>query len=376
MKPAHFAAVSAALFALSVCAAVAQPQPTLKDAFKGKFLVGVAVNTGQVTGKSPDRAALVQRHFNSLTAENSMKWGPIHPEPAKFSFDAADRFVEFGEQHAMFIVGHTLVWHSQTPNWVFQDAKSNAVTRDVLLATMSNHIHTVVGRYKGRVKGWDVVNEALNDDGSLRQSPWLKIIGEDFLLKAFQFTHAADPQAELYYNDYSLENPAKRNGCVALVRKLHGAGVKVTGIGSQSHHNLTSPPIKEVEDTITAFSQIGVKTMITELDVSVLPFVRGISGADINQKAAFDPKTNPYTNGLPAAVQQQLAKRYGDLFTVYAKHADKVSRVTFWGVTDAESWLNNFPMRGRTNHPLLFDREGQPKPAFDAVIKQGKGTAP
>jgi len=370
MKPARLAACVVALLALSVRAVA---QPALKDAFKGKFVVGVAVNTGQVTGKSPDRAALIARHFNSLTAENSMKWQPIHPNPAKFNFEPADRFVEFGEKNGMVIIGHTLVWHSQTPSWVFQDAKSNAVTREVLLVTMSNHIHTVVGRYKGRVKGWDVVNEALNDDGTLRQSPWLKIIGEDYLAKAFQFTRAADPQAELYYNDYSLENPAKRNGAVALVRKLQAAGVKVAAIGTQSHFSLTSPAIKEVENTITAFSQLGVRTMVTELDVSVLPFVRGVSGADINQKAAFDPKANPYTDGLPPAVQQQLAKRYGELFAVYARHADKVSRVTFWGVTDAESWLNNFPMRGRTNHPLLFDRDGKPKPAFDAVIRAGKG---
>lgn len=373
MKPVRLVFLAAVMFALS---AHVHAQPALKDAFKGKFHVGAAVNTQQVTGKSASRAALVTQHFNSLTAENSMKWGPIHPEPAKFNFGPADAFVEFGEKHAMFIVGHTLVWHSQTPSWVFQDAKSNAVTRAVLLATMSNHIHTVVTRYKGRVKGWDVVNEALNDDGTLRQSPWLKIIGEDYLAKAFQFAHAADPQAELYYNDYSLENPAKRNGAIALVKKVQAAGGKVTAIGTQSHFSLTTPSLNQVEDTITAFAQIGVKVMVTELDVSVLPFVRGVSGADINQKAAYDAKQNPYTDGLPATVQQQLAKRYGELFGVYAKHADKVSRVTFWGVTDAESWLNNFPMRGRTNHPLLFDRDGKPKPAFDAVIRQGKGKTP
>ncbi len=364
---------AAALLTLTVSASA---QPALKDAFKGKFLIGTALNGSQFTEKNAAQAALVKQQFNSITPEDVMKWGPIHPEAAKFNFEPVDRFVEFGERNGTFTIGHTLVWHSQTPNWVFQNDMGGPADRAALLARMSNHIHTVVGRYKGRVKGWDVVNEALNDDGSLRQSPWLKIIGEDYLAKAFQFAQAADLKAELYYNDYSLENPTKRNGAVVLVKKLQAAGVKITGIGSQSHFNLTSPPINQVEDTITTFAQLGVKVMLTELDVSVLPFVRGVTGADVNQMAAPDPKLNPYTNGLPASVQQALAKRYGELFGVYVKHADKISRVTFWGVTDAESWLNNFPVRGRTDHPLLFDRESKPKPAFDAVIRQGKSAAP
>lgn len=362
---------AAALLTLNTSA-----QPALKDAFKSKFLIGTALNDSQVTEKNAAQAALVKQQFNSITPVNVMKWGPIHPEAAKFNFEPADRFVEFGERNGTFTIGHTLVWHSQTPNWVFQNDMGGPADRAALLARMSNHIHTVVGRYKGRVKGWDVVNEALNDDGSLRQSPWLKIIGEDYLAKAFQFAQAADPKAELYYNDYSLESPAKRNGAVVLVKKLQAAGVKITGIGNQSHLSLTSPPINQVEETITAFARLGVKVMITELDVSVLPFVRGVTGADVGQKVAPDPKLNPYTNGLPASVQQALAKRYGELFGVYVKHADKISRVTFWGVTDSESWLNNFPIRGRTNYPLLFDREGKPKPAFDAVIRQGKSAAP
>jgi endo-1,4-beta-xylanase len=214
-----------------------------------------------------------------------------------------------------------------------------------------------------------VVNEALNEDGSLRQSQWLKIIGEDYLVKAFEFAHAADPAAELYYNDYSLENEPKRNGAVALVKKLQAAGMKVTGIGTQTHAKMDWPTPQLVEDTLTAFGKLGVKVMITELDIDVLPDRSRDRSADVSRRDAAAPALNPYPNGLPDAVQQTLAKRYGEIFAVYAKHADKISRVTFWGVTDGDSWLNDWPIRGRTSYPLLFDRNGQPKPAFAEVLK-------
>jgi endo-1,4-beta-xylanase len=267
----------------------------------------------------------------------------------------------------MAIIGHTLVWHSQTPRWVFQGDGTNALDRDTLLQRMRDHIHTVVGRYKGRIKGWDVVNEALYDNGTLRQSQWLKIIGEDYIAKAFEYAHEADPDAELHYNDYSLETEAKRNGAIALIKKLQGQGIHVTGIGSQDHVKMDWPTTEQVDATLTALGKLGVKVMITELDVDVLSARGQNRSADV---AEVQRQTTPniYTNGLPDSVQQALAQRYADLFGVFLKHRDVVSRVTFWGVTDGDSWLN----RGRQNHPLLFDRKWQPKPAFDALIEAAR----
>lgn len=357
------------LFAGLTLAGSCPGQTTLKDAYKNRFLIGAALNQSQYRETDAAGAALVKEHFNSITPENDMKWERIHPKPDAYNFEPADKYVEFGEKNKMFIVGHTLVWHSQTPRWVFEDAQGQPLTRDALLARMREHIHTVVGRYKGRVNGWDVVNEALNEDGTLRQSQWYKIIGEDYLEKAFQYAEEADPKAELYYNDYSLENEPKRKGAVELVRKLRAAGRKVTAIGTQHHDQLEWPTLQQVEDTIVAFKQLGVKVCVTELDVDVLPRAQRRPSADISATAGPAPELNPYTAGLPEQVQQALAVRYNSLFAVFAKHRDAITRVTFWGVTDRTSWLNNFPVRGRTNHPLLWDRDNKPKPAFDAVIR-------
>jgi endo-1,4-beta-xylanase len=269
----------------------------------------------------------------------------------------------------MFIVGHCLVWHNQVPDWVFRDDKGNFVDRVTLLKRMHDHISTIVGRYKGRIQSWDVVNEALNEDGTLRQSPWLKIIGEDYIAKAFQYAHQADPQAQLTYNDYSLEIEAKRKGALALIAKLKAQGVPVTSVGLQGHNSLTWPSVEDQDATISAFAKLGVKVVISELDIDVLPRAAQHPSAEVSLKVLEDPKLNPYADGLPPSVQQELAQRYADLFGVYLKHRDVVTRVTFWGVTDGDSWLNDWPVKGRTSYPLLFDRSGQPKPAFQAVTR-------
>ncbi len=329
-------------------------QPTLKDAYKGCFLVGAALNPVQFSGADPREDTLIKAQFNTISPENVLKWEIAHPRPDTYDFSLADKYVEFGQQSHMFIIGHNLVWHSQVPKWVFEDEKGAPVTREVLLERMRDHISKVVGRYKGRIAGWDVVNEALNEDGTMRQSPWLKIIGDDFIEQAFRYAHEADPQAELYYNDYSLENEAKRKGALELVKKLKAKGIAITGVGTQGHFSLDSPTTDQVDSTIVEFGKLGVKVMITELDV---------------------PKLNPYANGLPDAVQQQLSKRYADLFVTFASHCGLVSRVTFWGVTDKESWKNNWPVRGRTDYPLLFNRDAQPKPAFGAVIQAAPKSA-
>jgi len=341
---------------------------SLKDAFAGSFHVGAAVNENQFTGRDTVGATLIVRQFNTITPENVLKWEHVHPGLGVYDFAAADRYVDFGTRHGMFIVGHTLVWHSQVPRWVFQDGAGNPVSRDTLLARMRDHIFTVVGRYKGRIKGWDVVNEALNDDGSLRRSPWYTIIGEDYLVKAFQFAHEADPSAQLYYNDYSLDNAPKRNGAVALVKRLQAAGVPVYAVGSQSHDKMDWPSVAQVDSTIRALSATGVKVNITELDVDILPPATQNRGADVATRGQASAAANPYAAGLPDSVQRALAARYADLFRVFASHRNVIDRVTFWGVGDGDSWLNNWPVPGRTSYPLLFDRADRPKPAFDAVM--------
>jgi len=358
----------AAIAAASIGAA-AQTASTLKDAYRNDFKIGAAINTQQITGLDTRGDAIVAAQFDSITPENVLKWENVHPKPEVYSFDLPDKYVAFGEKNHMFIVGHCLVWHSQTPAWVFRDEKGNFVDRETLLKRMHDHIQTVVSRYKGRVQSWDVVNEALNEDGTLRQSPWLKIIGEDYIAKAFEFAHEADPQAQLTYNDYNLENEPKRKGAVALITKLKAAGVPVTSVGLQGHLTIDAPSAEDVDATIAAFGKLGVKVAITELDIDVLPRDPRMFGAEVSLELQQDPKLNPYTNGLPPAAQKALADRYASLFGVFLKHRNVVNRVTFWGVTDAESWLNGWPIRGRTSYPLLFDRSGKPKQAFNAVIE-------
>src|SRR2546429_1258337 len=345
-----------------------QRRMTLKDAFQNDFLIGASLNRREIYEANPRVTSLIVSQFNTITPENILKWALVHPAPDKYDFDAADRYVAFGSKHGMLIIGHTLVWHNQTPAWVFQDDYAKAVDRETLLKRLRDHITTVVGRYKGRIKGWDVVNEALNQDGTMRQSPWLKIIGEDYLAKAFEFAHEADPGAQLYYNDYDLELPAKRKGTTGLITRLRTRGVPITAIGLQNHNQLKWPSVVEEEATIRAFEQLGIRVNITELDVDVLPRTTE-PGADYALDIPATPQLNPYTNGLPDVVQQRLAERYADLFRVYLKHHDVIDRITFWCVTDGDSWLNNWPIKGRTNYPLLFDRDGRPKPAFDAVMK-------
>jgi endo-1,4-beta-xylanase len=362
----------AALAFLAVSFAQGQTAPTLKDAYRGLFRIGTAVNAAQFEERDGRGDAIIEAQFNTISPENALKWQSVHPRPDSYNFDLSDRYVAFGERYKMFIVGHCLVWHSQVPQWVFRDVEGKTLTREALLERMHDHIRTVVGRYKGRIGGWDVVNEALSEDGTMRPSPWYKIIGDDYILKAFQFAHEADPSAELYYNDYSLENVAKRKGAVALIRKLKAAGATITGAGLQGHVRIDRPDAQTEAETIEAFAALGIRVNISELDVDVLPRTIRTDSADVSETATGTAQSNPYTSGLTEEMQQRLAKRYAELFGVFVQHHRVMGRVTFWGVTDGDSWLNNFPTRGRTNYPLLFDRDGKPKPAFAAVLEEAK----
>jgi endo-1,4-beta-xylanase len=343
----------------------------LKDEFRNNFLIGTCLNTIQLLGRDPKALDFTAQHFNTITAEDVMKWERIHPKPGIYNFAVPDTLVAFGLKNNMFVVGHCLVWHSQVPDWVFKDSLGNLLTRDALLARLKDHIFTVVGRYKGKVKGWDVVNEAIGDDGQMRPSRWYKIIGEDYVQKAFEYAHEADPQAELYYNDYNIELPGKRAGVEKLIKSLQEKGVKVDAIGIQGHWHLDSPDLKVIDESFTAYAALGCKVMITEFEVNVIP-EPNIVGAEISQQGAYNEKLNPYKNGFPDSMQVVLAKRYADLFDLFMKHDDALTRVTFWGLHDGYSWKNNWPIRGRSNYPLLFDRNYQKKPAYDAVVEVAK----
>jgi endo-1,4-beta-xylanase len=341
------------------------PAVTLRQAAGSRFLVGTAIMSYQLD--DPRLAAFIASQFNCLTGENEFKAQSLEPQPGQFDFNAADKIVAFAQQHDMKIVGHNLCWHNQIPAWMFQDENKQPLPREKALANLKNHIDGVLEHFKGKVFAWDVVNEAISDTGSeyLRPTPALKAIGDDYIAKAFEFAHAADPGVKLIYNDYSIENPDKRDKTVRLLRDLKAKGAHIDEVGIQGHYILKLPgAIDALDKAITAFSAEGVKVAITELDVEVLP--RKETGADITatEKSGVDP----YTGALPADIAQAQADFYRRLFQVLLKHPGIVTRVTFWGPHDGTSWLNNWPVRSRTNHPLLFDRDLQPKPAFTAVV--------
>ncbi|MBN2009332.1 endo-1,4-beta-xylanase [candidate division KSB1 bacterium] len=350
-------------------------QPALKDVFQNDFYIGAALSIDQINGKDPKAMELVASQFNSITPENILKWEEVHPEPDRYNFEAPDKYVAFGEKHHMHVTGHTLLWFHQTPDWVFQDKSGNPLSREALLDRMKEHIFTVMGRYKGRIHGWDVVNEAIMKDGSFRQCKWLEIIGEDYVQKAFEFARECDPECELYYNEYDFEFGPKTEGVIKLIRNLQANGVRVDGIGIQGHWFLDYPNMDLLEGYVKDLSQLGVKLMITELDVGVLPFYPVDS--TVVPLSSFDAETqkkyNPYGNGLPENVQQSLAKRYAELFSYFRKNRNLFGRITFWAVHDGQSWRNYWPITGRADYPMLFDRNCQPKPAVDVVIKTVQG---
>ena len=340
--------------------------PSLKMAYDGKFNIGAAINQMQITGTDSAGVRIIKSDFSTISPENDLKWMHIHPQSDTFYFDIADKFVALGEQNDMFIVGHTLVWHSQLAEWMNAIKDSSAMSEH-----LKNHINTIVGRYKGKIDGWDVVNEALNEDGSLRASIFQQILGDSYLEFAFKLAEQADPEVELYYNDYNLTFPEKRQGAIQLVKNLQDKGVKIDGIGMQGHWSLTDPPLEDIENSILSYSELGVKVMITELDITVLPNPWDLQGAEVDQNFEGSPFMDPYPEKLPDSVQLQLAQRYVDIFKIFDKHSDKISRVTFWGVSDGNSWLNDWPIKGRTNYPLLFDREYRPKMAYKEVLDLG-----
>lgn len=336
----------------------------LKIEFADSFLVGTAVNLNQVNGRESGADSLMNLHFSSITAENGLKWALVHPKEHEFDFAFGDAFVAWGEKHQAYRVGHTLVWHQQTPKWVFQNEQGEPLDSASLANRMLHHIETVMGRYAGRIQAWDVVNEAFEDDGSWRKSPWFTILGEGFIEMAFRKAAQMDPKAVLIYNDYNVWKQEKRAAILEMAKSLRAKGVKIDAIGMQAHYRLDFPSLAQIEKAITDIHEAGFEVHVTELDVDVLPRPSDSDGADLNINFAASPKWNPYVEGLPQDVEEKLVKRYADLMKLFQRHKEKVKRVTFWGMHDGRSWLNNWPVRGRTNYALLFDRNKSLKPGF------------
>jgi len=330
----------------------------LKDYFANDFTIGVAVSPRAL---KTDEASLILKHFGSMTPENAMKMGPIHPRENEYFWRDADSIAAFAKANGLKLRGHTLCWHNQAPRWMFVNEKGDTVSKAVLLQRLKDHITTVVSRYKGTIYAWDVVNEAISDRGDeyLRNSPWYRICGEEFIAKAFEYAHAADPNAILFYNDYNEINPVKREKIYKLVKGLKDAGVPIHGVGLQAHWAINEPSAEELENTLSKFSSLGVQVQITELDISVYN-----KEHNSRERRAEDTVT-----AFTAEKQAKQIDMYKRIFTAFEKYKKTLSGVTFWNISDRSSWLDNFPVRGRKDYPLLFDKNLQPKQAFWEVVK-------
>jgi len=330
----------------------------LKDYYKDHFQVGVAVSPRAL---KTDEAGLILQQFNSMTAENAMKMGPVHPKENEYNWKGADSIAAFAKRNNMKLRGHTLLWHNQTPDWLFKDSEGNTVTKEVLLQRLKDHITTVVKRYKGTIYAWDVVNEAISDKPGeyFRPSPWYNICGEDFVAKAFQYAHEADPDALLFYNDYNEITPVKREKIIRLVKSLKAAGIPIHGVGLQGHWAVNEPSREQLDKTLQDFSELGLNIQVTELDISVYP----------KEHNARDRKPEDYNTEFTKEKEAKQLEVYKMCFELFGKYKNSISSVTFWNISDRDSWLDNFPVRGRKDYPLLFDKDLKPKKAFWEVVK-------
>lgn len=338
----------------------------LKDYFENDFKMGVAVSSRIFEKNDTELQQLIKQEFSSISPENCLKWERVHPSENKWNWKVQDRYVNFGIQNNMHIQGHVLVWHSQVPKTLFIDKNGKQVSKIELTRRLDEHISTLVDRYKGKINSWDVVNEAITPKEHFRKTKWFEIMGPGFMEHAFRLAHNADPNCHLIYNDYGMNERKRREYVVEMIKDYKKRGVPIHGIGMQGHYNLDSPNIQAIEESIIAFAEQGMRVHFTELDVDVLPFNWGAT-AEVSTSIKYDKKLNPYVNGLPKEIEDKFTRRYEELFKLFIKHRDKIDRVTFWGTSDDYSWKNNFPVRGRTNYPLLFDRQHQRKPAWYAV---------
>lgn len=360
MNPTIFRICLPSLLLISLVSSFAQtplPNSGLKDYYHDLFPIGVAVSPRALKG---DEANIIYQEFNSITAENAMKMGPIHPSENEYFWTHADSIVAFAQRNKMKIRGHTLCWHSQTPRWIFTDAKGDTVSKDVLLSRLKSHITTVVSRYKGKIYAWDVVNEVISDKPNefYRPSPWFKICGEEFIAKAFEFAHQADPNARLFYNDYNEIDPVKRKKIITMINKLKQAGIPIHGVGLQGHWAVNEPTYEQLDKTLAQFSALGLDVQITELDISVYP----------KEHNARERKPEDADTSFSPQKEQQQLEVYKMCFELFRKYHTAITGITFWNISDRSSWLDNFPVRNRKDYPLLFDKELKRKKAYTAVV--------
>ncbi|MEP4095836.1 endo-1,4-beta-xylanase [Reichenbachiella sp.] len=344
----------------------------LRNYYREDFKIGAALSADDIVQKTPLESKLISEEFNTLTAENVMKWEEIHPLPDVFEYDVPDELIKLAKINKQEVIGHTLVWHNQLPEWVVQDEQGNLVDSTTLFQHIENHINAVANRYSGDIKGWDVVNEAISDQGGYRNSKFYQISGKEFIFKAFEYAAKADPEAELYYNDYSMYRPEKCDDAIRLATEIRKRGLRIDGIGMQAHWQMNSPTIEQIETSILKIHKAGFQIHFTELDIDVLPYAYNIEGANLSDNFESNPKLNPYKEGLPDSLAEAQGKRYQEIFKLFYKHGDKIERVTFWGLDDGSSWKNDWPAKGRTNYPLLFDRDFKPKKAYEMIMSVKK----
>ncbi|MBC2607443.1 endo-1,4-beta-xylanase [Pelagicoccus albus] len=357
------------LFASSL--SFAEPAASLKDTFASTFQMGTALDHTFLENLENPAFDIVETHFQILTATNAMKWEPTQPENGKFDFTQADTLVRYAKEGGFEMVGHTLFWHSQAPDWIFEDENGEEVDRETLLERMRDRARMMAARYGDFVKIWDVVNESIENDGSWRESKFHKIIGDDFTEQGFRIAMEELPaDAKLLYNDYGMTNAGRRDAVVRMVKDFQAKGVRIDGIGMQGHWGMDYPSTEDLEASLDAFASTGLPIHITELDVDFLG-KDNLAGANIGRKKLVaNSQNNLYPSGvLPAEEEERFAERYGEIFEILVRNAEKIDRVTFWGVTDKDSWLNNFPVRGRTNFSLLFNRANEARPALKAVVE-------
>ncbi|HEY4153849.1 MAG TPA: endo-1,4-beta-xylanase [Puia sp.] len=328
----------------------------LKDYYRDYFPVGVAVGPRNLSGAEAD---LILREFNSITPENAMKMGPIHPREDQYNWKNADSILNFAGRHGLKVRGHNLCWHEQEPDWLFKDKDGKQVSKEVLLKRLKDHITAVVGRYKGRIYAWDVLNEAIDDDSTkfLRNSLWYQICGDEFIAKAFQYAHEADPGAILFYNDYNATRPEKRERIYKLLKRLVDAKVPINAVGIQGHWSLTEPTEKNLRDAIERFSSLGLDVQVTEMDISIYPWEK-------NPRPKRETDLDVFTPEL----QQRQTNQYRMIFRVLRDYRKQITGVTFWNISDKETWLDRYPVNGRKNYPLLFDQDLKRKKAYWEVV--------
>lgn len=338
---------------------ISNKEQGLRDYYKKYFTIGVAVSPQAL---KTDEAALIKDQFNSMTPENALKMGPVHPREHEYNWAGGDSIAAFANRNKIKMRGHTLCWHNQTPRWFFIDsATGKQVTKEVLLQRLKEHITTVVSHYKGIIYAWDVVNEAISDkkDEFYRPSLMYQVCGEEFIEKAFRWAHEADPEALLFYNDYNEINAVKREKIIHLIKNMQAKGIPIHGVGLQGHWAVNEPGYGQLDTTLNDFSKLGLKMQITELDISVYP----------KEHEARDRKSSDYDTSFSPTKEAKQMEVYKMCFELFRKYKKSISSVTFWNISDRHSWLDDFPVRGRKDYPLLFDKNLQPKKAYWEVAK-------